>query len=513
MRKEGVPVQESMKAVPDGSVLLQMDGIEKVFPGVHALNNCHFELKRGEVHALVGENGAGKSTMMKVLTGIYKRDGGTIKYKGQEINLNSPEEAQALGIGIIHQELNLMPHLSVAENIFIGREPMRGPFLDKKKANADARKLLNSLNIDLDPDIACNKLSVAKQQMVEIAKALSYDSELLVMDEPSAALTENEVQELFRFIRDLRGRGHAIIYISHRLDELPQITDRITVMRDGQYVNTVYTKDVTKEQIISMMVGRVIYEQPKAKSEVPEGAPVVLEVKNLVAQNVKNVSFKLKKGEILGFAGLMGAGRTETMRALFGADPKTGGEVLLDGKPVRIDSPVEAVNLGIGYLSEDRKAFGLAVGLSVSDNSVMANLDEFTSGGFVKRKKVDQITREYVDKLSIKTPSVNQLIKNLSGGNQQKVVIAKWLIKNCGILIFDEPTRGIDVGAKSEIYHLMSDLAKMGKSVIMISSEMPELLRMSDRLVVMCEGRVTGELDIAEATQEKIMTLATMAMS
>ena len=511
--KEGVRVQEPMKAVPSGNVLLRMEGIEKVFPGVHALNNCRFELKRGEVHALVGENGAGKSTMMKVLTGIYKRDGGTIEYKGREINLGSPEEAQAIGIGIIHQELNLMPHLSVAENIFIGREPMKGPFLDKKKANEDARKLLRSLSIDIDPSIACNKLSVAKQQMVEIAKALSYDSELLVMDEPSAALTENEVQELFRFIRDLRSRGHAIIYISHRLDELPQITDRITVMRDGQYVNTVNTKDVTKEQIIAMMVGRVIYEQPKTQSEVPAGAPTILEVKDLVALNVKKVSFKLKKGEILGFAGLMGAGRTETMRVLFGADPKESGEILLNGKPVTVHSPVDAVNHGIGYLSEDRKAFGLAVGLSVSDNSVMANLDKFTSSGFVNRKKVNEATREYVEKLSIKTPSVRQLIKNLSGGNQQKVVIAKWLIKNCDILIFDEPTRGIDVGAKSEIYRLMGDLVKMGKSIIMISSEMPELLRMSDRLVVMCEGRVTGELDIAEATQEKIMTLATMAMS
>ena len=494
-------------------IILRMEGIEKVFPGVHALNNCRFELTRGEVHALVGENGAGKSTMMKVLTGIYKRDGGTIHYKGQLINLNSPEEAQALGIGIIHQELNLMPHLSVAENIFIGREPMQGPFLNKKKANEDARKLLRSLNIDIDPTLACNKLSVAKQQMVEIAKALSFDSELLVMDEPSAALTENEVQELFRFIRDLRSRGHAIIYISHRLDELPQITDRITVMRDGQYVDTVNTKDVTKEQIISMMVGRVIYEKPKTRSEVPEGAPIVLEVKNLVAQNVKNVSFTLKKGEILGFAGLMGAGRTETMRALFGADPKSGGEILLGGKRVSIESPVDAVGHGIGYLSEDRKAFGLAVGLSVSENSVMANLDQFTAGGFVRRRKVNTITKEYVDKLSIRTPGVHQLVKNLSGGNQQKVVVAKWLIRNCDILIFDEPTRGIDVGAKSEIYHLMNELAKMGKSIIMISSELPELLRMSDRLVVMSEGRATGELDIAEATQEKIMTLATMAAS
>ena len=493
--------------------LLRMEGIEKLFPGVHALNNCRFEIRRGEVHALVGENGAGKSTMMKVLTGIYKRDGGTIHYKGREIDLSSPEEAQALGIGIIHQELNLMPHLSVAENIFIGREPMRGPFLDKKKANADARKLLNSLRIDIDPTIPCNKLSVAKQQMVEIAKALSYDSELLVMDEPSAALTEAEVQELFRFIRDLKKRGHAIIYISHRLDELPQITDRITVMRDGQYVGTVNTADVTKEQIIAMMVGRVIYEQPKTKSEVPEGAPVILEARGLIANNVKNVSFKLKKGEILGFAGLMGAGRTETMRALFGADPRAGGEILLNGKPVKIESPADAVDLGIGYLSEDRKAFGVAVGLSVNENSVLANLDKYSSGGFVNRRRVNEVTQEYVDKLSIKTPGVRQLVKNLSGGNQQKVVIAKWLIKNCDILIFDEPTRGIDVGAKSEIYQLMNELVRMGKSIIMISSEMPELLRMSDRLVVMCEGRVTGELDISESTQEKIMTLATMAKS
>jgi ribose transport system ATP-binding protein len=499
-----------METAIANQVLLRMEGIEKVFPGVHALNNCRFELRRGEVHALVGENGAGKSTLVKVLTGIHKRDGGTIVYKGREINLSAPEEAQALGIGIIHQELNLMPHLSVAENIFIGREPMRGPFLDKKKANEDARRLLASLNIDIDPAVACNKLSVGKQQMVEIAKALSYDSELLVMDEPSAALTDNEVQELFKFIRILRDRGHGIIYISHRLDELPQITDRVTVMRDGQYVDTVDTRDVTKEQIISMMVGRVIYEKPKVKSEVPEGAPTVLEVKNLVARNVKDVSFTLKKGEILGFAGLMGAGRTETMRALFGADPRQSGEILLDGKSVAINSPADAVNLGIGYLSEDRKAFGLAIGLSVSDNVVIADMDQFTSAGFVQRKKISQVAWEYVDKLSIKTPGIGQLVRNLSGGNQQKVVIAKWLIKNCDILIFDEPTRGIDVGAKSEIYHLMNDLVKVGKSIIMISSELPELLRMSDRLIVMCEGRATGELDIAEATQEKIMTLATM---
>ncbi len=505
-------MQEAIKPA-DSALLLKMEGIEKVFPGVHALNNCQFELRHGEVHALVGENGAGKSTLMKVLTGIYRRDGGSVFYKGQPIDIHSAEEAQALGIGIIHQELNLMPHLTVAENIFIGREPMKGPFLDKKKANQDARKLLSGLNIAIDPTVPVNKLSVAKQQMVEIAKALSHDSELLVMDEPSAALTENEIQELFKFIRDLRRRGHSIIYISHRLDELPQITDRITVMRDGQYVDTVNTRDVSKEQIIAMMVGRTIYEEPKTKSEVPEGAPVVLEAKHLVGHNVKDVSFWLHQGEILGFAGLMGAGRTETVRALFGADTRESGEIYLNGQKAEIHSPADAVAHGIGYLSEDRKAFGLAVGLSVRENSVMASLEDFTRAGFVQRQKVDRVTRDYVDRLSIKTPSVTQLIKNLSGGNQQKVVIAKWLIRNCDILIFDEPTRGIDVGAKSEIYQLMNELVKMGKSIIMISSEMPELLRMSDRVLVMCEGRKTGELDISEATQEKIMTLATTAMS
>ncbi|MDL2206021.1 sugar ABC transporter ATP-binding protein [Eubacteriales bacterium OttesenSCG-928-N13] len=490
-----------------------MEGIEKVFPGVHALSNCQFDLKRGEVHALVGENGAGKSTLMKVLTGIHKKDGGNICYDGKEINPTSPQDAQDLGIGMIHQELNLMPHLSVEDNIYIGREPMKGPFIDKTKLRKDATALLQSMGLSINPATIVNKLSVAKQQMVEIAKALSLDSTLLVMDEPSAALTETEIQELFKFIRDLRSRGHAIIYISHRLDELPQITDRVTVMRDGQFVGTVMTADVTKEQIISMMVGRTIYEEPKTKSQVPDDAPVVLEVKDLLAHNVKNVSFKLHQGEILGFAGLMGAGRTETMRALFGADPREGGEILLGGKPVQIKSPADAVNMGVGYLSEDRKAFGLAIGLSVRDNCVMADMDKFASGGFVNNKKIDAATMEFVDKLSIKTPGIQQLVKNLSGGNQQKVVIAKWLVKNCDILIFDEPTRGIDVGAKSEIYQLINELVKMGKSIIMISSEMPELLRMSDRLVVMSEGRVTGELEIQDATQEKIMTLATMAMS
>ena len=493
--------------------LIQMEHIHKYFPGVHALNDVHLSVNAGEVHALIGENGAGKSTLMKVLNGIYKKDGGRILYKGSEVELDGPEAAQALGIGMIHQELNLMPHLTVAQNIFIGREPMRlGLFIDAAKANAQAQQLLDSLNIRIDATTLVSNLSVAKQQLVEIAKALSYDSELLVMDEPTAALTESEIVELFKFIRQLKAKGHGIIYISHRLEELWEISDRVTVMRDGQYVDTVNTADVTKEDIINMMVGRVIYEDPKQKSNVPPDAPVVLEARNLVAKNVKDVSFTLRKGEILGFAGLMGAGRTETVRALFGADPLESGEVYLHGKKVEIRSPSDAVKHGIGYLSEDRKAFGLATGLSVRENTVMAYLEKFTRGLFVNDRQVDKTTNQYVDQIGIKTPSNRQLIKNLSGGNQQKVVIAKWLVRDCQVLIFDEPTRGIDVGAKSEIYKLMNQLAAQGKSIIMISSELPELLRMSDRILVMSEGHAAGELDISEATQTAIMHYATMNM-
>ena len=493
-------------------VLLEMTGIQKYFPGVHALNNAQLEVNRGEVHALVGENGAGKSALMKILTGIYKKDAGSIKFHGQEIEILNPKQAQKFGIGIIHQELNLMPHLTVAQNIFIGKEPMKGLFLDEKRANDEARKMLLALHVDIAPTTIIGSLSVAKQQMVEIAKALSYDNEILVMDEPSAALTENEIQELFNVIRDLKKRGHGIIYISHRLDELPQISDRITVMRDGQYVNTVITEKVTKGEIISMMVGRTIYEQPKTKSSVKAGTPVVLEAKHLIGNNVKDVSFKLYKGEILGFAGLIGAGRTETVRALFGADPLESGEIIINGKAVTIKSPSDAIKDGVCYLSEDRKAFGLAIGLSVRDNCVMADLDSFMNGFLTDDKKIDEKTNEYVQKIEIKTPSVKQLVKNLSGGNQQKIVIAKWLIKNSDILIFDEPTRGIDVGAKQEIYRLMNTLVEEGKSIIMISSELPELLRMSDRIAVMCEGKLTGEMDISEATQESIMSLATITM-
>ncbi len=494
-------------------ILLEMKHIQKFFPGVHALDNACLDVRYGEVHALIGENGAGKSTLMKVLNGIYKKDGGEIIYKGEEIELSGPLDAQKRGIGMIHQELNLMPHLTVAENIYIGKEPMfGGVFLDQKKANQAAKELLASMHLDIDPTLPVKKLTVAKQQMIEIAKALNNNSELFVMDEPTSPLTDTEIEELFRFIRQLRAAGRSIIYISHRLEELWRISDRITVMRDGQYVGTVNTADVTRQEIISMMVGRVIYEEPKQCSTVPKDSPVVLEAKNLNAPNVKNVSFELRKGEILGFAGLVGAGRTETMRALFGADVRTSGEVLVKGRKVEIHSPSDAVKNGIGYLSEDRKAFGIATGLSVRDNCVMADLKNYCAGPIMNDRKIDAIATEYISKISIKTPSLRQLVRNLSGGNQQKIVIAKWLIKKCDVLIFDEPTRGIDVGAKSEIYKLMNKLVEDGKSIIMISSEMPELLRMSDRIIVMSEGAITGELDICDATQTSVMTFATMNM-
>ncbi len=495
-----------------GEVILSMQKIDKRFSGVHALKSVDFELRAGEIHALMGENGAGKSTLMKALTGIYPKDSGEIYYLGKLYNPRDPKEALGRGIGIIHQELNMMEHLTVAQNIFIGRESTKGKglFLDDRKVNQRAEALFKRLNMDIDPKETLGNLTVGKQQMVEIAKAVSHNLKILILDEPTAALTETEINELFAIMRDLAAKGVGMIYISHRMDEIGQITDRVTVMRDGENAGVGNTKELSKEDIINMMVGRVIYEEPKQQSNVPADAEVVLKVNSLNAGKlVKDVSFELRRGEILGFAGLMGAGRTETARALFGADPLDSGYIEINGKPVKISSPMDAVRHGIGYLSEDRKRYGLALGLSVTENSILAAYDDFEHGLFVHKKKVAKITSEYVDTLKIKTPSVEQLLKNLSGGNQQKVVIAKWLIKNSEILIFDEPTRGIDVGAKSEIYTLMNALVKEGKSIIMISSELTEVLRMSDRVLVMCEGRVTGELDIKDASQEEIMKYAT----
>ena len=492
-------------------ILLNMHGIQKYFPGVHALDNAQLELRAGEVLALIGENGAGKSTLMKILTGIYTKDDGVIELYGKPTEIQSPSHAQQLGISIVHQELNLMQDLTVAENIFVGRESTKGLFLDKKEQNRKTDELLKSLHLNITARTVVKRLTVAQQQMVEIAKALSYNNtKILIMDEPSASLTTAEIEDLFTFIRRLKATGVGIIYISHRMDELKEITDRVTVMRDGQYVDTVNTAETTIDQIVQMMVGRVIFDEPKSHSNVAPDAPVVLEARNLCSDMVKDVSFQLHKGEILGFAGLMGAGRTETMRLLSGADPKTSGQIIVNGKEVKIRRPKDAVRAGIGYLSEDRKRYGLCLGLSVADNTAMASLDSLTSGPFVQDGKIAQVTQEYIQKLRTKTPSGKTLARSLSGGNQQKVVIAKWLLRDCDVLIFDEPTRGIDVGAKSEIYKLMNQLAAEGKSIIMISSELPEILRMSDRVMVMCEGRLTGELDISEATQERIMTYATM---
>ena len=493
-----------------GEVILQMIDIDKRFPGVHALNKVSFDVKRGEVHALMGENGAGKSTLMKVLTGIYTKDSGSIVFEGKEVEFHGAREAQDAGVVIVHQELNMVGHLTVAQNIFIGREFKKGIRIDDKKMNEEAAKLFEKLNINIDPTATMSDLTVGKQQMCEIAKAISHDAKVIIFDEPTAALTESEIEDLFKIIRDLRKQQMAIVYISHRMDEIKVITDRVTVMRDGCYVGTLVTEESTKDDIINMMVGRIIYEEPKTKSRVPEDAPVVLRVDHLNAgRMVQDVSFELRKGEILGFSGLMGAGRTETARAIFGADPKESGEIFVNGKKTVINSPEDAVKAGIGYLSEDRKRFGIVVQKTIAENTTMADLGNYMKGIFIDKKKEKKVAKEFVDSLSTKTPSVDQLVVNLSGGNQQKVVIAKWLCKNCDILIFDEPTRGIDVGAKNEIYKLMNKLAAEGKSIIMISSEMTEILRMSDRIVVMCEGKKTGELRIEDTTQEKIMNLAT----
>jgi ribose transport system ATP-binding protein len=497
-----------------GELLVEMTGISKSFPGVHALDDARFELRAGEVHALVGENGAGKSTLMKVLCGIYARDAGVIKVKGVEAYPANPKDAQNLGIAIIHQELNLMGHLTVAQNIFIGREPHRGPLLDEKALRRQTLDLFEELHIHLDPGARVSKLAVAQQQMVEIAKALSFNSDVLIMDEPTAALTETEIDELFRITRLLRERGHGIVHISHRLEELKQISDRVTVMRDGRYISTVVTAETNIGQIISMMVGRTIFE---ATPELPEhpSEEVVLEVRNLNrGRQVRDVSFRLRRGEILGVAGLVGAGRTEVMRAIFAADRPESGTILVKGKPASIRTPQDAVGHGIAYLSEDRKRYGLALGMDVEVNTVLASLRRFANRfGWVRAAATRAQALKLVDQLAIKTPGIGQRVKNLSGGNQQKVVVAKWLTADTDILIFDEPTRGIDVGAKSEIYKLLNDLAREGKAVIMISSELPEILRMSHRILVMCEGRITGELSAAEATQERIMTLATQRQS
>lgn len=495
------------------TTILKMDNITKRFPGVLALDNVSFNLRRGEVHALLGENGAGKSTLMKVLSGVHIPNEGKISFEGKQVTLNSPIAAQEKGITIIHQEFNLFPELTVAENIFIGRE-FRGnsKWLLDDVSQADATKeLLEKLNLDISPYTLVEKLTVAQQQMVEIAKALSVNAKILIMDEPTAALTESEIKSLFKVTNMLKEQGVGIVYISHRLEELAQIADRATVMRDGCFIGTVDYASITIDELIAMMVGRDLGDIFPKRSNKPS-EEIVLEVKNLSRKDVlHDINFKLKRGEILGFSGLMGAGRTEVARALFGADSIDSGEITLFGKPVTINNVHKAIELGIGYLTEDRKKEGLALGLSVNVNTMLSSYEQFSNQfGIIDEKSCFNISDDLKNKLKIKTPDLEQLAGNLSGGNQQKIIIAKWICKDTEILIFDEPTRGIDVGAKLEIYELINQLTAQGKSIIVISSELPEILGMCDRILVMKGGEITGELESERATQENIMKYATL---
>ncbi|MGA2545484.1 MAG: sugar ABC transporter ATP-binding protein [Rectinemataceae bacterium] len=490
--------------------ILKVEAVSKSFPGVQALNKVSFELRKGEVHALVGENGAGKSTLMKILSGVYRPDSGKIQYKGKEVHFQNARESAEAGIGIIYQELNLVPHLTVAQNIYIGREPrtILG-YIDDKKMNVDATEILRKLNLDIDPSTRLNKLSISKQQMVEIAKALSKDSEILIMDEPTSALTETEIDELFKVIHSLRDRGVGIIYISHRLDELKHIVDRITIFRDGHYIATSDYAAITMEEIINKMVGRKIENMFPARHNVPTRRKL-LEVRHIVHAGIlKDISFDLYEGEILGLAGLMGAGRSELARAIFGADPITSGEVLRNGKKLHIRSPSDAIKNGIAYLSENRKEEGLAIKMRLDQNITMANMTEVSKNlGIISRARELKATKTYVDELNIRTPSLVQVINNLSGGNQQKVVVAKWLFRDSDILIFDEPTRGIDVGAKYAIYELIERLAREGVGVIMISSELPEIIGMTDRVLVLHEGSLMATLRTKDTNQEEILNYA-----
>ena len=490
-------------------VIVSMNDISKNFPGVKALDKVHFELRSGEVMALLGENGAGKSTLMKILSGVYTRDGGTMEIFGKSYDDLTPKQAQEAGVAIIHQELNMCKHLSVAENMFLGREMVGKGILDNRKMRQEAKNILNELKIDIDPDQTVGDLPVSKQQMVEIAKALSIHAKILIMDEPTSALTAREIEDLFRIIKDLKAQGCGIVYISHRLEELAEIVDRVTIMRDGQYITDGNFKDMTMDQIITNMVGREIKEKfPRVTCT---KGKKVFEVKNLNAgRMVRDINFSLYEGEIVGFAGLMGAGRTETTRAIFGVDPKESGEFYLDGQKIEIHNPMDAIRNGVVLAPEDRKKDGLCTKLSIRQNLALPNLDIICNKlGVIRKSKEDELCAEAVQNLRIKTPNIEVDSGNLSGGNQQKVVVGKWLARNSRVVIFDEPTRGIDVGAKVEIYNLMNDLKKQGIAVMFVSSEMPEVMGIADRIIVMCDGRITGELMANEASQSQILTMAT----
>ena len=491
------------------NVIVSMEHISKSFPGVKALDDVKFELLEGEVMALLGENGAGKSTLMKILSGVYTRDSGTLRIMGNEYGNLNPKLAREVGVAIIHQELNMCRHLTVAENMFLGRE-LHGAFtLKNAEMEKEAQKYLDELGVDISPRQTVGELPVSKQQMVEIAKALSVNANILIMDEPTSALTARECEELFQIITRLKGQGKGIVYISHRLEELSHIADRVTIMRDGHYITDGNFTDFTMDEIIQNMVGREIKEKfPRVQCE---KGKKIFEVEHLNAGRlVRDINFSLYEGEIVGFAGLMGAGRTETTRAIFGIDPKESGTIILDGKELKINGPMDAIKAGVVLAPEDRKKDGLCTKLSIRHNLALPNLDIICNPlGFVNSKKETELCEKEVEDLKIKLPNTEINADALSGGNQQKVVIGKWLARSSRVVIFDEPTRGIDVGAKVEIYNLMNQLKQQGIGVMFVSSELPEVLGIADRIIVMCDGRITGELDAKSTTQNEVLKLAT----
>ncbi|WP_422478958.1 sugar ABC transporter ATP-binding protein [Pleomorphochaeta sp. DL1XJH-081] len=489
-------------------IALQMSGISKRFVGVQALDKVDLTVNEAEIHALLGENGAGKSTLMKILSGAYTRDEGVIQLFGSPVEIQNPKHAETLGISIIYQELNLIPHLTVAENIFLGRHKMKNKLhIDWKRIHDEAGKLLRDLEVDLDPQTKVGTLGIARQQMVEVAKALSLSAKIIIMDEPTAPLTDRETDNLFKMVRKLKANGVTVIYISHRLEEIIALCDQATIMRDGKTIIKVPVHETSIDEIIKYMVGRELKEKfPRVTKSIGEE---VFSVTSLTSEKIRDVSFSVKEGEILGFGGLVGSGRTETARAIFGLDKKLSGTIRIRDKQLEIKTPKDAISAGIGFVTEDRKAEGLVLSMNVRENVSLASLKQLSKGIQLMLRKERDIAEDYVDKLNIKTPTIEQLSRNLSGGNQQKVVLAKWLMSKSDVLIFDEPTRGIDVGAKIEVYNIINTLAKAGRAIIVISSEIPELLGICDRILVMARGKKTGELSINEATQEKIMTLAT----
>jgi ribose transport system ATP-binding protein len=488
--------------------LLRASAVSKRFTGVTALDAVDFDLRAGEVHALVGENGAGKSTLMKILAGVYVPDGGDITYKGQPYAPRTPGQARDAGIVTIYQELNLVPELSITENMFLGTELARGPFLEWRAMHARARQLLARLHLDIDPRTPVGRLGVGQQQMVEVAKALLHEADIIIMDEPTASLSLREIDDLFQIVRELRGHGVSTIFISHHLDEAFALSDRITVLRDGRHVTTRPTRQLTRTELIALMVGRDLAEHAPKKA-VPAGDEI-LRVEGLTRHGAfEDISFAARAGEVVGLAGLVGAGRTEVVRAIFGADPVDAGRILIDGREVAIRSPRDAIDHGVALLTEDRKGQGLILIFDVRENISLAVLDKLTRGQLTNERRERQLAAGFIERLAIKAPSQEQLALNLSGGTQQKVVLSKWLAAEARVIIFDEPTRGIDVGAKAEIYEIINELVAQGATVIMVSSELPEILAMSDRVLVMQGGRIRGELSRAEATQERIMALAT----